>query len=89
MLFVAATLALFMTAMRFGVYFFFGHQGNDFSGVLNVFILGLRFDMRTVAIILMLMLLIGNIPKLRPFNNHEARIRWVPHLLQAALGSMR
>jgi len=77
MLFVAASLALFMTAMRFAVYYFFGHQGNEFPGVLKVFMLGLRFDMRTVAIILLLMLLIGNIPKLRPFNNHDSRVRWV------------
>ena len=77
MLFVAGILGLFMAAMRFAVYFFFGHQGNEFPGVLNVFILGLRFDLRTIAIILLLMLIFGNIPKLRPFNNHDSRIRWV------------
>jgi hypothetical protein len=37
MLFVAGTLGIFMVAMRFAVYFFFGHQGNDFPDVLNVF----------------------------------------------------
>lgn len=80
MLFVAGILGLFMTAMRFAVYFFFGHQGNEFPGVLNVFILGLRFDLRTIALVLLFMLLIGNIPKLRPFNNHDSRIRWVRFL---------
>src|SRR6478736_4686695 len=77
MLFVAGILGIFMVAMRFAVYFFFGHQGNEFPGVLNVFILGLRFDLRSIAIILLLMLIFGIIPKFRPFNNHESRIRWV------------
>ena len=63
--------------MRIGMYVFFGKQGFEFSEVISAFILGLRYDLRVVAIILVTMLVFGSIRPFNPFNSKTAKKVWM------------
>jgi hypothetical protein len=59
---------LIMSIMRIALFLYFSRQGNHFSDVLPSFLLGLRYDLRDVSILLLLLLLLGSLPSLDPFR---------------------
>jgi phosphoglycerol transferase MdoB-like AlkP superfamily enzyme len=67
-------LILLMTVMRLALYLFFPNQGNSFGDVVNAMILGLRYDLRTISIILVAILIFGSIPRLSPFRNGNRKV---------------
>jgi len=73
---IAGVLLLVFTLMRFGLYFAFNKQGNSFSDLFDAFWLGLRFDLRVVAIISLVILILTAIPALNPFKRRGARTFW-------------
>src|SRR4030095_10789662 len=73
---IAGVLILVFTLMRFGLYFAFNKQGNSFSDLIDAFWLGLRFDLRVVAIISLLILILTAIPALNPFKRKGAKTFW-------------
>ena len=64
-----------MSLLRMGLYLFFSRQGNSFGNLLPAFILGLRFDLRYVCILLLLLLITGSFPVLHPIQRVPGR-RW-------------
>lgn len=69
-------LALF-TVLRVALYFFSGRQGYGFGELWESFFLGLRYDLRMVSLLMLVMLLIGSIPPLHPFRSRGAKIFWM------------
>lgn len=66
-----------LTLFRAGLYLFFNKQGNTPAEVLSSFWLGLRFDLRWVCLLLLIMLLLGSFRALSPFHNRFARTGWL------------
>lgn len=66
-----------MTLMRIMLYMFFNKQDYSFSGLLDSFILGLRFDLRITALILLIVLVIGSIPAMHPFRGRGKKKFWL------------
>ncbi|MFI5153192.1 MAG: LTA synthase family protein [Chitinophagales bacterium] len=62
-----------MTILRLCLFFFFSHHGNSYSHVLPALWLGIRFDLRTISILALLLLLLGSIPALDPFKTSLGR----------------
>src|SRR5579872_5779987 len=60
---------LIMSLLRLALYLSFSSQGNPFSAVLSSFALGLRYDARSVAILLLLLLITGGFAALDPFRS--------------------
>ena len=77
MLQVGIILILLMTFMRLFFFFYFNNQGFSFFKSSDAFFLGLRYDLRWIAIVLLLMLLIGSIPFFHPFKNITAKKIWI------------
>jgi len=69
-------LALF-TFMRLGLYFFSNQQSYGLSKLGGAFFLGLRYDLRMIAILLIPMLLLGSIPFLHPFTSKLGKKIWM------------
>jgi len=61
-----------MSFLRIALYLSFNRQGNHLSDVLPSFVLGLRYDLRDVSILCLLLLLLGSIPALNPFEGRGA-----------------
>lgn len=59
---------LLMFLLRIALFEVFSKQGNSFSGVFSSFVLGARFDIQFISIVLVLLLLIGCFPVLNPFR---------------------
>ncbi len=57
-----------MTLMRLLFFVYFPRQANHFSDVLPSFVLGLRYDLRDVCILCLLLLILGSIPLFDPFG---------------------
>lgn len=76
MLWTGAWLLLIMTLLRLGLFLGFSSQQNSFTDVASAFWLGLRYDLRSVSILLLLMLLIGSIGIFHPFRHKAARRGW-------------
>lgn len=57
-----------LTLMRIGFYSYFNHQGNTPGKVIDAFFLGLRYDLRSVSILLLVILVLGSLPWLHPFS---------------------
>ncbi|HTE23450.1 LTA synthase family protein [Flavitalea sp.] len=70
-------LLLLMTLMRLALYLFFPNQGNSFGEVMKAMVLGLRYDLRTISIILVTILIFGSIPVLNPFRSKLHRKVWL------------
>lgn len=70
------TLLILFTLMRWGLYLFFNKQGNSFGDLAGAFFLGLRFDLRTISVILLVMLLLGSLPWLHPYKSKIGRRFW-------------
>lgn len=73
-----------MTLFRLGLYLFFNKQGHSAGQVLPSFWLGLRFDLRIVCVIMVVMLVLGSFPFLNPFKQRAARTLWLVLLTLAA-----
>ena len=73
---IAGLLLLVFTLMRFGLYLAFNKQGNSFSELFGAFWLGLRFDLRVVAVISLFILILTAIPILNPFKRRGAKTFW-------------
>lgn len=76
MLWTGFILLILFTLMRLGLYLFFNKQGNSLGELSKTFFLGLRFDLRTISIVLLIMLLIGSIRWLHPFVSQRGRRFW-------------
>ena len=66
-----------MTLMRVILYMFFNKQGYSLTDVADSFILGLRFDLRTISLVLIVMLVAGSIPPIHPFRADWTRKLWI------------
>ncbi len=62
-----------MSLLRIGLFFSFSRQGNHFSDIVPALLLGIRFDVRTVSILLLLLLLAGSLPFLHPFGTERGK----------------
>jgi phosphoglycerol transferase MdoB-like AlkP superfamily enzyme len=60
---------LIMSLLRLALFLFFSSQGNSFGAALPSFALGLRYDLRSVSILLLLLLLMGSFSALDPFRS--------------------
>jgi phosphoglycerol transferase MdoB-like AlkP superfamily enzyme len=70
-------LLVLLTLFRLGLYLFFNRQGQSFGHVLPSFWLGLRFDLRWICLLMLVMLVLASIKPLSPFNNRYARTGWL------------
>jgi phosphoglycerol transferase MdoB-like AlkP superfamily enzyme len=77
MLWTGLIFLVVLTLMRVGFYSFFNQQGYTFSAITDALILGLRYDLRVVALILLFMLIIGSIPHLHPFLSRIGKLFWM------------
>jgi phosphoglycerol transferase MdoB-like AlkP superfamily enzyme len=77
-------LVLF-TSMRLGLYLFFNKQGHSFSQAGSAFWLGLRYDLRSISVILLPILILGSFKFLHPFKNRVAWLGWMILLSLATL----
>jgi phosphoglycerol transferase MdoB-like AlkP superfamily enzyme len=57
-----------MTLLRLAFFLHFPDQGNRFTSVFSSFVLGIRFDLREVCILCLLLLIIGSISFFNPFE---------------------
>ncbi len=64
---------LLMFLLRIALFLVFSSQGNSFLGVFPSFILGCRFDIQFISIVLVLLLLAGSLPFLDPFKTNGGR----------------
>src|ERR1700744_1128308 len=64
---------LTMSGLRLALYLAFPRQGHPLREVLPSFLLGVRFDLRYVGILALLVLLTGAIPALDPFRKKAGR----------------
>jgi phosphoglycerol transferase MdoB-like AlkP superfamily enzyme len=76
---------ILMTLFRLGLYFFFNKQGHTAGQVLPSFWLGLRFDLRIVCLIMLVMLVLGSFTFLDPFTKKYAGTFWLVLLTLAAI----
>ncbi len=60
---------LIMTGLRAFLFASFSKQGNYLQDVVPSFILGLRYDLRYVCILCLLLLILGSFPALHPFRS--------------------
>jgi phosphoglycerol transferase MdoB-like AlkP superfamily enzyme len=60
---------LIMSLLRLALFLFFSNQGNSFGALLSSFALGLRYDLRSVSMLLLLLLLTGSFSALDPFRS--------------------
>lgn len=74
-----------MTLFRLGLYIFFNKQGHTTGQVLPSFWLGLRFDLRIVCLIMLVMMVLASFKFLNPFRKKYARIFWLALLTLAAI----
>ena len=66
-----------MTLMRIVLYMFFNKQGHSFSDLTGAFLLGLRFDLRVISLMLLFILVIGSIPAINPFRPGWPKKFWI------------
>ncbi|MEI9943200.1 MAG: sulfatase-like hydrolase/transferase [Chitinophagaceae bacterium] len=66
---------LIFTVFRFATYFAFKPAGSSFGDLVPSFLMGIRYDLRWIAIILLPVVLISMYPRLSPFYS-PANKRW-------------
>lgn len=71
---VMSMLLVLMSVYRLFFFFHYRDENNSFSG--STFLLGLRYDARSVSILGIIMLLFGTIPYLSPFKKQQAYKWW-------------
>lgn len=67
---------ILFTLMRLGMYLFFNKQGFSLAGAADAFFLGLRFDLRIISLLLLVLLVLGSLPWLHPFGTRRGRTLW-------------
>lgn len=75
---------LMFTFFRLATFVAFRPEGEPLSGIASSFLLGLRYDMRWISIILSPIVLISLVPKLSPFYSLKNRRAWTWYLAVAA-----
>ncbi|HEY4060838.1 MAG TPA: sulfatase-like hydrolase/transferase [Puia sp.] len=65
-----------MSLLRLALFLSFSRQGHSFGELLPSFVLGVRYDLRYVGILELLLLLTGSLAFLDPFQRRAGR-RWV------------
>ncbi|WEK35211.1 MAG: sulfatase-like hydrolase/transferase [Candidatus Pseudobacter hemicellulosilyticus] len=73
---VGLVFLLLFTLMRLGLFLYFNKQGYTLGGLPDAFWLGLRFDLRTISIVLLALLVLGSLPWLHPFDSRYGRRIW-------------
>jgi phosphoglycerol transferase MdoB-like AlkP superfamily enzyme len=68
-------LLFIMSAYRLLFFYHYGAPGRPFSG--SAFLLGFRYDLRTVSILALAMLLTAYFPYLNPFRNFRSLKAWI------------
>ncbi|HSC36696.1 MAG TPA: hypothetical protein VLD19_02445, partial [Chitinophagaceae bacterium] len=71
---VAAFLFVLMFLLRLTTWMYFRPPGTGFDDAFSSFVLGFRYDAREVGIVCLLILLLGSIPVLHPYNTARGRI---------------
>lgn len=69
-------LVLF-TLMRLGLFILSNQQSYGLSKLGGAFFLGLRYDLRMISILLVVMLILGSIPALHPFTSKAGKKFWM------------
>lgn len=64
---------LIMSLLRLALFFSFSRQGHSFGAVFSSFVLGIRYDLRDVGILEVILLLAGAIPALDLFGSKGGR----------------
>ncbi|MDO6432455.1 sulfatase-like hydrolase/transferase [Flavitalea sp. BT771] len=72
-----------MSLLRLFLFISFNKQGHSFSDLLPAFGLGVRFDLRYVGILCVLLLITGSFPFLQPFRRPAGR-KWAIFLMGLA-----
>ncbi|HEY4108927.1 LTA synthase family protein [Puia sp.] len=72
-----------MSLLRLGLFLAFSRQGHSFGAVVSSFLLGVRFDLRYVGILELILLLSGCVAGPRLFESRAGR-RWVLGLMGLA-----
>ena len=62
-----------MTILRLCVFFFFNRQGNHFYDIIPALLLGVRYDLKMICILLLLILLAGCFSFSNPFRTESGR----------------
>src|SRR4030095_10454985 len=65
-----------LTIMRICLFLFFNRQSHSFGDLIPSFFLGLRFDLRMVCVLMLLMLVPGSIPPFSPFRSRTTKLCW-------------
>lgn len=68
---------LLFTVLRIALYFFAGRQGYSLGDLADVFFLGLRYDLRMVSILMLIMLVPGSLSPLHPYRSRRAKRGWM------------
>jgi phosphoglycerol transferase MdoB-like AlkP superfamily enzyme len=71
---------LIFTLFRFATYFAFKPNDLDFTELLPSFLLGIRYDLRWIAIILLPIVVISLVPNLSPFYSTKNKKWWTWYL---------
>lgn len=74
---VGCIFLMLMTILRITMFIFFNKQGYSFSNVTDAFILGLRYDLRSVALTSLVMLIVGSMKPLHPFHSRFGKRLWL------------
>jgi phosphoglycerol transferase MdoB-like AlkP superfamily enzyme len=73
-IFLTGIIFLFlMTVLRLMVTLFFPTQGFSFSSLLPSFVLGIRYDLRIICIVSLILFLLGSLRFLHPLNKKTGR----------------
>jgi phosphoglycerol transferase MdoB-like AlkP superfamily enzyme len=64
---------LIMSLLRLALFFSFSKQGHSFGAVFSSFLLGVRYDLRYIGILEVLLLIMGAFPALDPFGTRIGR----------------
>src|ERR1044071_5568069 len=71
---------LIFTLFRFATYFAFSPKDLAFSELIPSFLLGIRYDLRWIAIILLPIVVVSLIPNLSPFYSARNKKWWTWYL---------
>ena len=64
---------LLMSLLRFALFLFSSGQENHFGDVISSFILGMRYDLRDVCLLMLILLIIGSFSSLNPFKSKTGK----------------
>jgi len=67
---------ILLTLMRILLFLFFNRQSHVLKDLVSSFVLGLRFELRMVCVLMLFMLVLGSIRLFSPFRSRAARGGW-------------